>query len=116
MNDPAVVVAEIRSVLMENGGGFDDPHTADAHRVAEIARLVGFEVERDQDGVLLAIRETMDSLVVEGQPPTLHALHLELARVAALARVAGETDLLVGLRALLKPVRERANREMECAL
>lgn len=52
----------------------------------------------------------------DGRPVTAPVLRLELAKVAALARVAGERDLLAGLRALLKPVRQRANAELGCAL
>jgi len=47
-----------------------------------------------------------------GRVITARALQLELARVAALARMAGEVELLDGLRGLIAPLRERANAEV----
>lgn len=47
-----------------------------------------------------------------GRVITARALQLELARVAALARMAGEVELLDGLRGSIAPLRERANAEV----
>jgi hypothetical protein len=39
-----VVVEAVRAVLLRDGGQFDDNHTVDASRLAEIAELVGLRV------------------------------------------------------------------------
>lgn len=47
-----------------------------------------------------------------GRVITVRVLQLELARVAELARAAGEVELLASLRGLIGPLRERANAEV----
>ena len=44
-----------------------------------------------------------------GRVITVRVLQLELARVAEMARAAGELKTLAGLRVLIVPLRERAN-------